>query len=465
MNKIYRFHPLTVLFSLSKYFWVLLVPITRAVLAYGFDFANAFKGYGADLAVISALLLWAVLRWRCSYISVGGNTVRLQKGIIIKKSVQVNFSDSTVIRLSQNPFTRLFFCYRLTVFSDCSYKPLIKARCTKECAAHIKAMLGFSEEINSRVRFSPVLYSLLSGKSIGGFWLIYAGVSVLSVLSGKTLTVLAKDNIVFITKIYSSLPDFLFYGLLFLFIARTLSFITDLMSVHGYSVSKKNNTLYITKGIIKHDYYRILAKNGYFLSTNSIFCYKKYSLYAGISGLDADKYDSNLLLPMTDKHTFSELLLYPKIDCYATGCKFIHISTSKRTFFSYIWQSLLLFVLSCFTAGVYFSLYGTGLSSFLGFILPVPFLLRLIEDIVNHSITQVNFDGSCLNLRYFKSFCIQRVIINPDNIARIRLKQNPFQRHRRLCDFSVYVKGEKMRKFTVKQLNYKKCAKICENLC
>ena len=46
--KLRRSHGLTVFFSLKKYFWVLVLPVIRAVLLYGADVENAFAGYGAD---------------------------------------------------------------------------------------------------------------------------------------------------------------------------------------------------------------------------------------------------------------------------------------------------------------------------------------------------------------------------------------------------------------------------------
>ncbi len=449
--------PITIIFSLTKYFWVLLIPIVRAVLRYGFDLATAFRGYGYDIAVISLLFLWAVSRWKFSYIITDRSTVTAVKGMIIRKTVTVDIRKCTCVKITDNPFTRIFGCHRLSLFTVSDSKPVISMYCTDDCCSDIMEICSFEKENMKKLCFSPAIYSLLFGKSRGGFLLLYAGISVFAVISGKTLSALAADNIAFISKLYSSLPDFLFYGGLILLIARIVAFVTDWLSVSNYRFYEDENRIYITKGIIRREFCRILYNSGYILSTKSIFNYRKYSLYAGISGFGSDKYENNLILPLAHGNCID--------NSYGRSRNFVRIYPKKRTVFSYISFSLSFFLLSCFAAGVFFSAYGYGISGIFGYLLPVPFLLRLISDITAHGISQVYSDGKCICLKFFSEACIQNVILNKAGTPKIVIKQNPFQRKRRSCDIMFLVRGEKQKKFVIKQLDKEKCEKLCEKIC
>ena len=82
-----RVHPVTVLFKLTKYFWVLAVPIIRAILAAGFDVSGAFKGSFIDITVMLFLVSRAVIKYLFTYISAEEKGITVKSGAVMKKTI------------------------------------------------------------------------------------------------------------------------------------------------------------------------------------------------------------------------------------------------------------------------------------------------------------------------------------------------------------------------------------------
>ena len=194
MKKFYRCHYLTVLFSLKKYFWVLLIPVVRTVLAVGFDYHNAFKGYEADIFLLSMLLLYAFTRWLFTSVQINAENITIRKGIIFQKTVKVCDENISCIKLWYNPFSVIFSCFILRVYENPTKKPIISIYLSKKAVDEVRKKYFSEEDKLCSYKTKPIFHALVFGGNKGGFLLISALFSFSGIATGKTLRKLAEEN-------------------------------------------------------------------------------------------------------------------------------------------------------------------------------------------------------------------------------------------------------------------------------
>ncbi len=453
MKDFHRSHFLTVMFSLRKYFWVLLLPVARTVLAFGFDYQNAFKGYEADISVMIILLLHAFSKWLFTFIRINENDITFRKGLLIQKNVTVYDRNISCIKLWHNPFSVIFSCFILRVYENPSKKPIISIYITKNTAEKIKSKYFSDEKLLCNYKTRPLLHALIFGNNRGGFLLVAALFSFSGVVTGRTIRKLAEDNLSALSEYIKDIPSLLILIGIALLVVRIASLLLEAASVSGMKIYEKEDILLIKRGIFRRVFYRINSKKeniGYILLTESIFLKNFYSLYAGINGFGEGKYDIPLIFPIIKTDSFTPL-----------DSENI-IRSPKCAISSYIIKWIVAFISSVAVCTI------ALLLSFPLIIFLIPLFIGVLSSfLIFINVNKWRYSYICvrnenITLCALRGVKKNRYITMRKKCNKIKIQQNIFQKRKNIADICFYLRGYSNKKVRLRHMPMEKCMKIVE---
>lgn len=426
-TSVFRAHPVTVFFSLTKYFWILTVPIIRTVLALGFDVQNAFAGSEADITVISLLFIRAVIKQRCSSLCFpGGDILLFKSGLILKKELSASKERISCVTVSENPITKLFKCRKITLYLKNADRPLAEIYCKPQAEEEIKRLFGCGNIADRRKNsfISSLLCAVFHLGSKSGLTTAASLISLLGIITGKTLSALAEENLATAARLIRSLPAALFaVGLILLFI-KILSVCSDTFSLVG----KVSGRVYAKRGVLfkKSLYFGENESGEIFIK--SLFLPHRQSVCKVTSGFYQN---GGVMLCSTkgEHEPCSDKAVFP----------------SPKSRLSFVLFPCALFCMGCFVSGFCFSAGLFYNAEALVFFIPLLLLQRIVYSIKNCFYTSLGVCGEKLVLRHANGsrlFCTE---LYTDKAGKIRLRSTPFQKRRNACNISVYAVGLKRR--------------------
>ena len=100
-----------------------------------------------------------------------------------------------------------------------------------------------------------------------------------------------------------------------------------------------------------------------------------------------------------------------------------------------------IFVIICFLSGI---IYGAGVLPYakaVAFLLPVPFLLRIIYGAVECAISRITADDKLITAEYMSSSLIRACTVLKSETGKITLSQTPFAVLRNTADVRIFAVG------------------------
>lgn len=456
-----RPHGLTAFFSLTKYFWVLFIPIFRTVLALGFDLENAFRGFEADIAVILMLILNSLSRWLLCKITVSKSGVELVRGVLLKKKISLSFDEICCLKIWQNPFTSLFKCYALRVYTECDSRPAVKLYCKTQTADLLsKAAASGAAELQDRCTLKKaLLYAVINSGSAGGLLFLSAALSAVGVAAGKGISSIAVENIGYIYEILQSVPRMLVAGGITAFVGWLTSFLMNTLSVLFQRVYKGENHLCVMRGTVKRIISRTDARPDCLILSKSIFLRKKASLFMYRRGFGEGKYDSNILLVLCGRDEINSTIKSLVGDIQCTG---EIIRPAKSAAVRFVTVPLIFFGVACFTAGLGLSCGIFGGLWFFALLLPLPFLWRIICGAYEW---YCSFFADCkekITMGYVRQSKKRTAVFYKDRCGKISLTQNPFQHRRNTANMRFYINAARRERTVMRHIDLEKCTDFAE---
>lgn len=419
-----RVHPVTVLFSLTKYFWVLAAPAIRAVLAAGFDVSGAFRGSFIDITVMLILITRAAFKYLFTCIYADENGITVRSGAVIKKTVSVPYNAMTCLSLGRNPFLSLFHASRLSVYCDASKRAVIKAYCTKLTAAQIEAANAaaiYQCKAAENTFYRSFLAALFHSGSRSGILLMSALFSFTGIVTGKTAMAIAGELPSYAAGLADNIPALLIASGALLLIIRAVSVIAGTVLLCGRYypdkavVHKKpfNTTVFISPcGVI---------------AVKSIFLPARTTLLGIAGGLAKSGFSANAVL---------------------TAARQIKVKKAERTasavpaaVMPFLLFRCVLFVIVCFLSGM---IYGAGLmpiAKAAAFLLPIPFLLKIIYGAAESMVSRITADGKLITAEYMNASLFTVCTVSKIKTGKITLKQTPFAVLRNTADVRIFTAG------------------------
>ena len=419
-----RVHPVTVLFKLTKYFWVLAVPIIRAILAAGFDVSGAFKGSFIDITVMLFLISRAVIKYLFTYISADEKGITVKSGAVMKKTIFMPYNSMTCLKLDRDPFISLFHASKLSVYCNASKNAVIKAYCTLATASRIEAKnsAAFNEDTAAdNTIYRSFLAALFHIGSRSGILLMSALLSFTGIITGKTAMAIAEEIPSYAESFAADIPA------LFTVLGAVLLIIKVISAVAGTVLLC--GRYYPDKAVVHKKPFRRMTfiKLSGIIAVKSVFIPMRTTLSGISSGLAKSGFSADTLL------TAARQVRIKKARCVA--------SAAPSVVMPFLLFRSVIFVIICFLSGI---IYGAGVlpySKAVAFLLPVPFLLRIIYGAVECVISRITADDKLITAEYMSSSLIRACTVLKSETGKITLSQTPFAVLRNTADVRIFAVG------------------------
>ena len=419
-----RVHPVTVLFSLTKYFWVLALPIIRAILAAGFDVSGAFKGSVIDITVMLFLISRAVIKYLFTYISADEKGITVRSGAVMKKTIFMPYVNMTCLKLDRDPFLSLFHASKLSVYCNASKNAVIKAYCTLATASRIEAdnTAAFNEDTAAdNTLYRSFLAALFHIGSRSGILLMSAVFSFTGIITGKTAMAIAEEIPSYAESFAPDIPT-LFTALgAVLLIIKVISAVAGTVLLCG--------RYYPDKAVVHKKPFRRMTfiKLSGIIAVKSVFIPLRTTLLGISGGLAKSGFSADTVL------TAARQVRIKKARCEA--------SASPSVIMPFLLFRSVLFVIICFLSGI---IYGAGVLPYaktIAFLLPVPFLLRIIYGAVGGAISRITADDRLITAEYMKASLMTACTVSKSETGKIMLSQTPFAVLRNTADVRIFTAG------------------------
>ena len=152
-----RTHPITILEFVSKYLFLLLIPVLRGLfylLTTSHDFYNWLAGAWVDLLVVLFILLASYLRWRFQFYRYDEQGLTVRRGVLIRRTVTIPQSSISTLTVEESFYLRPFRAVHLLADTDAG--PFQRADC--QLTLHREDACGLLERHGREPNLKPRLY-------------------------------------------------------------------------------------------------------------------------------------------------------------------------------------------------------------------------------------------------------------------------------------------------------------------
>ncbi len=358
-----RSHILTVFFSLKRNFWVLLLPVIRAVLLYGTPPEKALAGFAADLIPAGLILLGGIVKHRRSYLAVTDDEVAYKSGLILKKSLRLKMSELSCIRLTVTPFTSLFGCCKAELYTEAAKAPAIVFYADERTAAPLAARRG-KTVLRSNAR-QNLLYSFLNANGANGLLKMSALLSAACVIMGKGMRDLIEENAALLPERLTDIPPLTAAAAAVLFLGWLVSAAAAVLENADFSVKKAADSAVIRRGIFLRRRC-VITDDPAFVVFSQNYLAGGTSVYAFACGTSNDR-ESSPLIPYAGR------LTVPR-----KGKKRLFAGCKKQPLRCFILAPACFFAAAVPAAAAALALGLFGGLNFVALLLPLPFLRQML---------------------------------------------------------------------------------------
>lgn len=463
-----RQHPIKLLSYTTKYFWLLTIPLVRGVYSI-FSGTTGWRewihGAWLDLIVVAAIFAFAWLRWSCVGYEFDENSVTIKKGLLMNISEQVFYSKITTVSINQSLLYRAVGACTVQistnagVLNKADVSIVMKKTDAEKFFACVKAArvksLNYTVAQN---RIKLLLFSFLFSSSFSGILISIALLlEISSVIDRRTEAQLLLDAFTdTVNKAAIYVPPILAGIALVLGITWILSFVHNIFSFWNSSLTKSNDSVYVKSGYIIKRVNMISLDKINFIDFNQnllarLFKISSLSVHAAGFGKTGQK-EMSVIVPITSNKEMSSTIkeVFPE---YPTPK--IQLKSDIKSYNGFYAWPFLFAALPI----VGFGLLKRFLPDWYAIASPalvvslIPAVWLAIVKTASLFTTGVGFKDGYLCMRYSRYFGFHTVIMPKERIAKVVLRQSPFQLLNGTCTVSVYSASQAKRVHTIRGLN------------
>ncbi len=457
-----RAHPYTIYAYISRYLYLLLIPVVHTLLL-GTDSLNDIIS-GAALSLVSALLViaYSVLRFRSEGYAIHRKKLYIKKGLFFRKRKQIRISGISTLTISKKPVSSFLFGVRrlfidvpslsrdrgVSIYLSSSYADKLISRIVDKDKDDY-----FYKAKNLRVLFVAALWS----NSAAGFLILSSLMSRISKLMGEQFAEKIYDTIdISYLFIYAGLPPLVAALANILVICWAISMLTILNRYIGFTVQRRGRHIITNRGVLTKTAFVSTPENINAFSINQsilMMPFHLFSTYILTISTGKAKDDRSLLIAGENYekslNCICAILGRCNLDCIHS----LRAKASSMPPYLYLPMSVLSAEMLSALFLSYFNEYATLIHLVLLFTVPV-IMLWFAFRIIAHSKACLSYGDSLVKLTGFTRLTVNTNYIPLCKVNYISIKQSVFQRHAGTCSVSVYVFSESKYRYTVKHLPY-----------
>lgn len=442
----------------TRYFWLLIIPLIRSLYSMSFEF-NAFyvwlRGAWLDLLVLAAILCFAWIRWLSVWFSFDNEKIVLKKGVYLNVEDTVYYSQITTLSIKQGFLYRLLGASKVYIATNAGVFDRADVTITmrRGDANRFYSAVKGSRPKSLNYSISPnklrlLLFSLLFSSTLSGVLIIIALLIETGQIFDREIEARIFLNTLTeaVNRIAIYVPPIISVIILVIAGAWVLSFVSNLVMFWGFVLTKCSDSLYVKSGIWAKNRHIMLRSKINYIDIKQSFTSKVFnvsSLHANCSGYgSAGRDEMTVVLPITTrkevngaiKEVFPE---YPRPK--------IELKSNPRSYPGFYFWAIVMAIIP--VAGfllIYFFLpswYAVAYPAVA--ITLIPAIWLALCKTLSMFITGVGMSDGYITMRYSKMFTFHTIVAPKDRIAKVIIRQSPFQRMGGACSVMIYTSSDK----------------------
>ncbi|MDD7429383.1 MAG: PH domain-containing protein [Oscillospiraceae bacterium] len=469
-------HPIAVLRYTNKYFWILLIPVVRTLIAYSFNLVHLMRVMWWDILIIAFFFLLAWLRWYFTEYMLGDDSILCVNGFIAKQASEIPYSKISAVTAEKYMWMYPLKCSYILIDTDA------KSTEMKKTSPDIKLIMRdddidrvfsivkrqdmdenvYTSRISkgSLVSFSLLFSSALSGVTLLGALLINAGDIVGDTLQNTFFSAVNtaaetvnKKALYIIAKI----PTVTITIAIIIFIGWLISFLGNLLRHMHFTFEKRGGSITISDGFLTQRKYHIQRDHINYADLRQNLLMKLFrvmSVNVNCSGYGKGKNEIPVFIPISKSAKVRSILkrIFPDMEWEADT-----IPIKFRYIWRYVGPPAVILNLITVAAGVLICLFREWFDVifFTMIMAQVPILWLLIVKTAAFCTSGVSYNREVVCLKYCRGYEFHTILVPEDRISKIVISRNIFQQFNGSCDFIVYTNSEYTKSHRVRGVDYR----------
>lgn len=476
----YHEHPLRIMRYSLKNLWLLIFPLLRGVSVLKFDTERLYtwiQGAWMDIAVLGVILIYGLIRWFCSWITLTDDALIHSEGFIVKIRRTIPYS-SISSASTENPFylvpIRAVYVRcdtRAGIFKSADLKIMVTQKAGDDIMSHIPDVKKENsyQGIPRPSVTSVMLFSVFFSSGFSGALYIamffFKGGDIAHDLMNIALDRITQQAEHIYMRLMSGIPKALaMTGMLFIG-AWILSFIMNLLRYSRFRIDADDNTIKVAFGLIKRRRHRIRSDHINYIDLRQNLIMKLCSAVTVNISCPGYGYDSHLpvLMPISREKNLDKNMW---IDIGIPTYRQLKYRPKLTSFFSYTGYPIfgIALVTLFYNYSDIFPVQLNDLTRFIVIMAYIPLAwLTMVKTVALRTSGLSIIDDEVI-IRCSKWTSFHTVIVRRNNVVMAQIKQNIFQKLFGKCHLILWLSGESVSGYTVHSLPIKQCKEIISQL-
>lgn len=475
----HRQHPVKLVDYTSRNLWLLIIPLSKYLIASHFDLREWIRTNWVDILTLIGIFAFAVLRWIFVSFSIEEDGIVAHSGFFGIVRTKLYYKQITTVSFCQKWYARPFSASTIYIETNARtvQKEDVRLVMSRSNSDKLYDYVSAISEVKPGIaEYSPrklhlFVFSLLFSSALTGV-VLYAtfmyqsykivGLEVQQVVERVNNEIIRIDSNTL--KLTKKLPRAIIWLAGIAIGSWFISFITTLARHWSFTVSCTNRQFFIKSGVfIKRRHIINRDKINYYDITQTLLMkiFKICSVTLNCTGYGKSRREISALIPITtyDQMNSSLKLLVPDLPRPRP-----EIRTGSPTD---IRRFVTLPVLMCLVPpyaikllNKYFPHHNMDINALLA-ILTIPLVWLVIVKTAAAFNTSVGFDEDGCVLNYCKGYKFHKLLLPKNNISMIRIIRNPLQLTNNTCTLCIFTVGEQKSAHLVKFMPYDKVCDMC----
>lgn len=464
----YRQHPIAMFNYITRGFWLLLIPLTRSLIAMKFNIAEWLKGAWLDVLIVSLIFGFAFLRWFFISFRVEEEYIQTGTGYFGLIKSKIYYKEASSVTCSQGAFLRLFRAYKINIDTNSNSRFFSKHNVTliikkSEFDKIYNIIKGHGEGL-AKFSYQPkktqlFIFSFLFSSTISGVVLIatllYQGSRIVGREIEQQLLLDINNQVArFVTV---SLSPITIAIVMVIVVGWLYSFLVNLIRHWDFTAVRQGSNIIIQSGIITRQINIIDINKINFIDTRQSFLMRMFkicSVHINCAGYGKSNAQISVLVPIT---TNEEMLMSLKVLVPKIPRPTLTLRSRLLSILSFLTTPILIVALVPVAASIVSWIFPEweSIIMFMMMMFLIPGFWFIVVKFASIFTTGIGFHDGYATLSYCRFYSFHTVVVPTERVCIAATKQTVAQYFNKQCNLKIYTNSEKTSYHKVKNFPLK----------
>ena len=466
-----RAHPYTILTYLSRFTYLLIIPLLQHLLFQPQTLAETIASFGVNILFVLLLIFAAAGEYRSIVYRYNAKGIYLRHGWFVKRTANVPAKCIQSVSIQKNIFPALFGAVKVHIDTPGAIrnKSDISLILSRRKTRHVIDRIFEEDDVTVLYKSSFLRILVMAAtwsNSITGLLIFAPFISRAGTVLGEEFSAKLYEGInlgVYLAAI--GLPPAAAYIAGILVFGYVVAYFVQVFRYGRFSVSRTGGRVIINRGLLSRNTFVTETEHINAVSARQsllMLLFRLRSVYIHTIGSGKAKGDKSLLIAAQSSKTIDRVLmrLSGRTLNFQQG-----ITPPKRKAISFLFLPMvciLCVIPAAFLLNV-LGLYGEILMLILLFGVPVLFLWLGFRYFA-YKKTALAFNGKAVMACGYKRMNLTQNAVPFEKVQYLAVSQSLFQKFSDSCHVTVYIYSDHRHGFTVKNLDYKEACGTVEKI-